>query len=113
MKKPLLNLLMSRRLLMAMAVVLAVLLALHWFFPTGSHPATLDVTFKLTDLDYKPLPHVPVRIIFGSDPDWQNPDAGYRIVTDDKGQATFTARVSIDKRRRNGDFSVIANLLSL
>ncbi|MGB8352366.1 MAG: hypothetical protein WCD79_00605 [Chthoniobacteraceae bacterium] len=111
MKKP--TPLFTRLLFLVVAAILIPLLALLWFFPAGSHPATLDVTFKLTDLDYHPLPHVPVRVVFGSDPDWRSPDAGYRLETDDNGQARFTARVMIDKRRRKGNFSFLGNLFSL
>jgi hypothetical protein len=58
------------------------------------------VTFTLTDLDYRPIPSAPVRVVFGSDPHWQQQGNGYRFVTDAKGRHRFEARVSLDQRRR-------------
>jgi hypothetical protein len=57
----------------------------------------VDVDFKLTDEDYHSLAGVPVRLVFGT-PDWQAPDAGIRIVTDENGMARFTARAAVARR---------------
>ncbi len=59
---------------------------------------TLDVNFKLTDLESKPLPGQVVRLVFGAGPDWQSPDAGKRLVTDANGQAVFTTPAPLDRR---------------
>ena len=72
----------------------------------------VDVSFKLTDLDYKPLANVPVRIVFSSDPGWQSANAGRRIVTDAKGEAHFTANVAIDKRLRKLPTNFVDSLFS-
>ena len=70
----------------------AVLLLVAAWTPTvRAQPVPLDVTFKLTDLDYKPVAGAPVRIVFGSDLDWQAPNAGRRFVTDAKGEHRFRA----------------------
>jgi len=63
----------------------------------------LDVEFKLTDIDYKPLPGVPLRLVLGA-ADWQAPDAGVRIVTGEDGTARFTTQAVVDRR---WDFSNI------
>jgi hypothetical protein len=63
-----------------------------------AQPATLDVVFKLTDLEYKPLPGQSIRLVFGADKDWQSSDAGHRFVTDANGQAVFTTPAVIDRR---------------
>lgn len=70
-------------------------------FPALAHaePAVIAVEFKLTDIDYKPLPGVPVRIAV-SGQDWQAPDAGQRFVTDGNGAAQFTVNADIDQRTR-------------
>jgi len=39
-----------------------------------------------------------VRLVLGQSPDWQNPDAGHKFVTDEKGEAHFTMDGLIDKR---------------
>ena len=52
-----------RALLMFLGLIADVAMSAH------AQPVTLDVAFKLTDLDYHPLPNVPVRLVFGSDPD--------------------------------------------
>jgi hypothetical protein len=39
-------------------------------------PVTIDVRFTLTDLDSRPLAGQPVRLVVGSEPGWQDPDAG-------------------------------------
>jgi hypothetical protein len=63
-----------------------------------AQPVTLDVQFKLTDTEYKPLPGQPVRLVFGAGKDWQNPDAGSRFVTDANGEAVFTIKAAVDRR---------------
>lgn len=73
---------------------------------------TLDVSFKLTDIDYKPLPGVPVRLVFACDKDWQSPKSGYRFQTDDKGEAHLTANVTLDKRLRRIPTNFVDSLLS-
>jgi hypothetical protein len=57
----------------------------------------LDVEFKLTDQDYHPLAGVPLRLVFGTN-DWQAPDAGTRIVTDENGMARFMTQAVISRR---------------
>jgi hypothetical protein len=63
-----------------------------------AQPVALDVEFKLTDLEYKPLPVQTVRLVFGAGKDWQEPNTGHRFVTDANGQAAFTTQVPIDRR---------------
>src|SRR5579872_6398160 len=63
-----------------------------------AQPVPLNVEFKLTDLEYKPLSGQPVRLVFGAAKDWQTPNAGNRLVTDANGQATFTTQALIDRR---------------
>ncbi len=58
----------------------------------------LDVDFKFTDIEYKPLPGQPMRLVFGDGKDWQSPGAGNRFTTDEKGEARFTTPVIIDRR---------------
>jgi hypothetical protein len=58
---------------------------------------SLDVEFKLTDLDYHPLAGEPLRLIVGAK-DWQAPEAGLRIVTSADGTAKFTTQAVIDRR---------------
>lgn len=72
----------------------------------------LDVNFKLTDLDYKPLPNTPVRLVFGSDKDWQGPTVGQQFVTDAKGEAKLTANVVFDKRLKKMPSNFVGSLLS-
>jgi hypothetical protein len=93
-----------RRILAAVAAV--------WMAAAAAQPLPLDVTFRLTDLDYKPIAGAPVRIVFGSDPDWQAPDAGRRFVTDANGEHRFTASVVIDKRSRKRPTNFADSLLS-
>jgi len=78
--------------LAVLTVVLIVILS-----RTGGRTVALDVEFKLTDIEYKPLAGVPVRLVFGL-ADWQAPDAGTRIVTATNGAATFTTQAVIDRR---------------
>jgi hypothetical protein len=74
-------------------------------------PVALAVQFKLTDPDYKPLSGVPARLVFGSDPNWQNPSAGQRVVTDAKGEAKLTAGVVLEKRPRKPPTNFADSLL--
>ena len=72
----------------------------------------LDVNFKLTDLDYKPLSNTPVRLVFGSDKDWQSPTAGQKLMTDAKGEAKLTANVVLDKRSKKMPTNFLSSLMS-
>ncbi|MGA8816945.1 MAG: hypothetical protein WB624_06610 [Xanthobacteraceae bacterium] len=58
---------------------------------------SLDVEFKLTDLDYHPLAGVPLRLVVGAK-DRQSPDAGVRFVTAADGSAKFTTQALINRR---------------
>src|SRR5262245_11774688 len=60
----------------------------------------LAVRFKLTDLDYKPIPQANVRLVFGSDKNWQDANAGTRFVTDANGEYTFTTKVVPDRQMK-------------
>lgn len=57
----------------------------------------LDVEFKLTDREYRPLAGVPLRLVLGIE-DWQAAGAGVRIVTGEDGAARFTTQAVIDRR---------------
>lgn len=72
----------------------------------------LDVNFKLTDLDYKPLSNTPVRLVFGSDKDWQSPAAGQKLMTDAKGEVKLTANVVLDKRSKKMPTNFLSSLMS-
>ncbi len=72
----------------------------------------LDVSFRLTDLDYKPLAGVPVRVVFGAEPNWQSPDAGHRFVTDAKGEARWLAKVELEERMKKMPTNFVGSLLS-
>jgi hypothetical protein len=73
-------------------------LALGASFAMSAQSIVLDVSFKLTDVDNKPLAGVPVRLVFSGAPDWQSPTAGNKIVTGAKGEAAFTTNASLDKK---------------
>ena len=80
--------------------------------PVHATPVALAVTFTLTDLDYKPLPGVPVRVVFGSDPNWQQADAGHRLVTDAKGEARWVAQIDLEERMKKVPTNFVGSLLS-
>ena len=79
----------------------------------GDDRVALTVEFKLTDLEYKPLPSAPVRLVFGSTPDWQGADAGHRFVTDASGAHRFTTSVVLDKQWRKLPTNFASSLVSL
>ena len=54
-----------------------------------------------------------MRLVFGSDADWQAPASGYRFLTDAKGEHRFTATVRLDERLRKVPTNFIGSLLSL
>ncbi len=101
----------SRRL--ARHVLAAVVLALAALGScAAADPVTLDVTFRLTDLDYKPIANAPVRVVFGSDKDWRAPGAGHSIVTDAKGEARFSAPASLERRMKKKPTNFVSSLVS-
>jgi len=77
-----------------------------------AQPVTLDVEFKLTELDYRPIPNALVRLIFTSDGDWQNAAAGRRFTTDAKGEAKLTANAVLDKRLKKMPTNFWSSLVS-
>jgi hypothetical protein len=77
-----------------------------------AQPVVLDVTVKITDLDYKPLPKVAGRLVVASDPSWQAPEAGWRFATDADGVAQIEARAVLDRRWRKYPTNFIGSLLS-
>ena len=79
--------------------------------PADAKPVALDVRFKLTDLEYKPLPGVPIRLVFGSDANWQSASAGQKFTTDEMGQVNFTTTVDLDKRWRKISTNYLDSLL--
>jgi hypothetical protein len=87
---------------------------------TGCAPAAgvqqrevqLRVRFALTDLDYRPIAGAPVRVVFGSDPNWQRRSSGHRFNTDAKGEHRFATRVSLDTQRRKIPTNFVGSLLS-
>lgn len=77
-----------------------------------AQPVTLDVHFKLTDLDYKPLAGVPVRIVFALDKNWQDAAAGAKATTDANGEAKIVANVALEKVRKKVPTNFAGSLLS-
>lgn len=75
-----------------------------------AQPVTLDVKFRLTDLEYKALAGVPVRVVFGSDPDWIAPNTGQRFVTDANGEHQFSTQVVLDRRSRRRPTNFVDSL---
>src|SRR4029077_18259933 len=65
---------------------------------SAAGPATIDVQFKLTDLDYRPIPGAAVRLVLGDQPGAQPLTSGYRFVTDAQGAHRFDASAAIDQR---------------
>jgi len=94
-------------------MIVSLLLVFSGVIPVGFRQVSLNVTFKLTDLDYHPLAGVPVRLLFCCDKDWQDPNAGYRFVTDANGEGHVTAPVTLDRRWRRIDSNYIGTLIGL
>jgi len=68
----------------------------------AARTVTLDVEFKLTDIDYHPLAGEPLRLVLGAK-DWQSAAAGIRIVTAADGTAKFTTQALIDRRWKSSN----------
>jgi hypothetical protein len=96
----------------ALAAIMLLLL-FNGFIPVGTRQVPLAVTFKLTDPDYQPLAGVPIRLLFCCDKNWQDPDSGYRFVTDANGEGHVTAQVVLDRRWRKMDSNYIGSLIGL
>jgi hypothetical protein len=77
----------------------------------SAQPVIVEVNFQLTDLDYKPIPNTPIRLVFASDKDWQSATAGQRFVTDAKGEAKLTANVVLDKKLKKLPTNFVSSLL--
>jgi hypothetical protein len=100
-------------LLFVNAIILIVFLIHAGFIAVGYRPATLAVTFRLTDYENQPLANVPVRLLFRCDKNWQEPDSGYHFVTDEDGYGWLTVPVVFDRRWRkmpNGFFNTLLTI---
>lgn len=75
------------------------LLSLAFTMPLAAQAVQLEVQFKLTDLDYRPLAGEPVRVVLGGG-DWQAPEAGHAFQTDSQGEGHFTVSAALDRRWR-------------
>jgi hypothetical protein len=91
---------------------LACLAATPFVLARGAEGGTvpLDVEFKLTDREYRPLAGVPLRLVLGIE-DWQAADAGVRIVTGEDGAARFTTQAVIDRSQWLGSFVQEADIM--
>ncbi len=95
-----------------LASCLGGVIAVAWATGASAQPVAVDVVFKLTDLEYKPLANVPARVVFTSEPEWQGPGAGQRVVTDARGEARLSATVALDQRRMKKPTSWASSLLA-
>ena len=61
----------------------------------------LEVTFRLTDLQYKPIAAA-ARLVSPDEPGWQRPDAGVKLTTDKDGlgRASLPVRITRTSRKR-------------
>lgn len=65
---------------------------------SAAEPATLRVTFTLTDHDDRPLPGAEVRLVLGTTRGWQSATAGTRFTTDAMGAHTFELASPVEAR---------------
>ena len=72
----------------------------------------LDVSFRLTDLDYKPITGETVRIVLGSGSGWQGGSAGTTVVTDANGAARLQTDATLDMRMRKVPTNFVGSLLA-
>lgn len=79
---------------------------------SAAGPATIDVQFKLTDLDYRPIPGAAVRLVLGDQPGAQPLTSGYRFVTDAQGAHRFDASAAIDQRLKKIPTNFVDSLFS-
>lgn len=80
-----------------LAFITCVAAVVYFLVRSPGAPIRLDVDFMLTDDDNIPLAGVPVRFVFGT-PDWRAPEAGLRIITDQKGAARLTVPAVVARR---------------
>jgi hypothetical protein len=78
----------------------------------SADPLTLAVEFRLTDLEDRPLPGAPVRLVLGSTPGWQSGSAGLRFVTDASGAYRWAGPVALDKHWRKLPTNFFSSLVS-
>jgi hypothetical protein len=85
------------KLILIGGLVLVAVVAFFIVRSGASRTVSLDVEFKLTDLDYHPLAGVPLRLVVGAK-DRQAPEAGTRVVTAADGTVKFTTQALINRR---------------
>lgn len=103
---------MTDRLLSAFGGAFVVLATLGVSVDHAAESVPVDVRFKLTELDSKPLSGHSVRLVVGSEPGWQTPDAGVRFVTDANGEYHFSTNAVLDERLRKMPTNFMSGVLS-
>jgi hypothetical protein len=103
---------MTEKLISALGGALVTMATFGASVDRAAAPVTIDVHFTLTDLDSNPLARQPVRLVVGSEPGWQNPDAGKRFVTDANGEYRFSTKAVLDQRLRKMPTNFMSSLLS-
>lgn len=75
-------------------------------------PAPLAVHLAIIDAENRPLPSVPVRLVFGDAPGWQSAAAGHRCTTDAHGEHRATLPAPIERRSRKMPTNFVSSLFS-
>lgn len=78
-----------------------------------SRAVSIDIRLLLTDRDAAPLAGIVTRLVFGTDPAWQEPTSGATLVTDAAGEARCTAAVRLTRRFRKLPSNFFTTLFSL
>jgi len=73
---------------------------------------SLDVRFRLTDLEYKPIPQQHARIVVGRSGDWQSASSGKRFATDQHGEHRYQTATPIEKVSRKRPTNFLDSLLT-
>lgn len=65
----------------------------------------MDVEFKVTDREHRPLAGRPVRLVLG-EKNYPDPQSGHRFVTDAKGEARFTTPAVLERQTTSTNFGI-------
>jgi hypothetical protein len=74
---------------------------------------TIDLAIRIVDEKGAPHAGMPVRVVFGTEPDSRSTNAGARLTTDAAGQVSRLLEAPVERRWATGDFVIPRRLDTL
>jgi hypothetical protein len=78
-----------------------------------AHADTIDLAVRIVDEKGAPHAGMPIRVVFGTEPDSRAANAGARLTTDADGRVSRTLEATVERRWATGDYLIPRRLDTL